>query len=359
MRVKSAREQSLIQLLLGVLTGWAGLSLIGYIIGKPGADEKYFNVIWNIFGGMGINYRFLFLRMPDFLVNLLYSTEFLGLFPIFQLPTFALLVMAVLALVRGEQKFFGALIALCAVHVFSRFLQFIDSLQWIVRNDGFQSWWWDVIREALFGLIPPLVVGFLLATFVFADRLPQLDELRNALVPLQETSLIQQIPITDSAVLPSNADQKENEENMSNEQMPPAPPKSPFSTPGFGAFDVSTPLYFVQVLGSGDRLYSIGELQQMAKQKVLKPNTMVQHKDAGYPVQASTVPSVFSDKEWITAMLLSFFLGFLGVDRFYLGQSGLGVAKLLTGGGCGVWALIDFILIAMRSVNDSEGRPLA
>ena len=118
-------------------------------------------------------------------------------------------------------------------------------------------------------------------------------------------------------------------------------------------------MYFVQVLGAGDRLYSVSELQQMAKQKVLKPNTMVQHKDAGYPIQVSTVPSVFSDKDWITAMLLSFFVGFLGVDRFYLGQSGLGVAKLLTGGGCGVWALIDFILIAMRSVTDSEGRPLS
>ena len=86
---------------------------------------------------------------------------------------------------------------------------------------------------------------------------------------------------------------------------------------------------------------------------------MVQNKDAGYPVAANTVPGVFSDKQWMTALILSFFLGVLGVDRFYLGQPGLGIAKLLTFGGCGVWALIDFILIAVRSVNDSQGRPLA
>jgi len=65
-----------------------------------------------------------------------------------------------------------------------------------------------------------------------------------------------------------------------------------------------------------------------------------------------------SDKEWLTALLLSFFVGGFGVDRFYLGYTGLGVAKLLTGGGCGIWALIDFIMIVMNKIPDSEGRPL-
>jgi TM2 domain-containing membrane protein YozV len=63
-------------------------------------------------------------------------------------------------------------------------------------------------------------------------------------------------------------------------------------------------------------------------------------------------------KSFTTALLLSFFLGGLGVDRFYLGHIGLGVAKLLTLGGCGIWAIIDFVLIATRQVNDSNGRPL-
>ncbi|MCX6404704.1 MAG: TM2 domain-containing protein, partial [Actinobacteria bacterium] len=43
-----------------------------------------------------------------------------------------------------------------------------------------------------------------------------------------------------------------------------------------------------------------------------------------------------SDKEWLVAVLLSWFVGMLGIDRFYLGYTGLGIAKLLTFGGCGV-----------------------
>ena len=115
----------------------------------------------------------------------------------------------------------------------------------------------------------------------------------------------------------------------------------------------------VMAYGADDRVYTMIDLQGMAKAKVITPTTMVQSTTSQYPVQASQIPGVFSDKSYTTALILSILLGGLGIDRFYLGYTGLGVAKLLTLGGCGIWALIDLILIAMRNVPDSDGRPLS
>ena len=47
----------------------------------------------------------------------------------------------------------------------------------------------------------------------------------------------------------------------------------------------------------------------------------------------------------VLLFIVSFFLGTLGVDRFMLGQSGLGIIKLLTCGGGGLWWLIDLFII--------------
>jgi TM2 domain-containing membrane protein YozV len=71
-----------------------------------------------------------------------------------------------------------------------------------------------------------------------------------------------------------------------------------------------------------------------------------------------TPPVQPGDKDWSSALLLSVFLGFLGIDRFYLGYTELGVLKLVTAGGCGVWTLVDSILIATNKLPDSLGRPL-
>jgi len=60
-----------------------------------------------------------------------------------------------------------------------------------------------------------------------------------------------------------------------------------------------------------------------------------------------------------TALILSIFLGVFGIDRFYLGYTGLGVLKLVTFGGAGIWWLIDIIKIATGKMKDAQGNDLA
>ena len=63
-------------------------------------------------------------------------------------------------------------------------------------------------------------------------------------------------------------------------------------------------------------------------------------------------------KSRTVAALLCFFLGAIGVHRFYVGKVGTGVLQLLTLGGLGVWALIDFIVILIGKFSDKQGRAL-
>lgn len=64
------------------------------------------------------------------------------------------------------------------------------------------------------------------------------------------------------------------------------------------------------------------------------------------------------ERKYIVALLLSIFVGTLGVDRFYMGLIGTGILKLLTMGGCGIWWLIDLILIATNNLKDGEDKYL-
>lgn len=65
-----------------------------------------------------------------------------------------------------------------------------------------------------------------------------------------------------------------------------------------------------------------------------------------------------SDKDWTVLLLLSILLGGLGVDHFYTGKIGTGILKLITIGGCGIWALIDIIMVVTGGFKDSNGLPV-
>ena len=63
-----------------------------------------------------------------------------------------------------------------------------------------------------------------------------------------------------------------------------------------------------------------------------------------------------SEKKILPAAILCFFFGVLGFHRFYVGKIGTGILQILTLGGLGIWALIDFIMIVIGSFTDADGK---
>mgnify|MGYP001169232210 CR=1 FL=1 len=59
--------------------------------------------------------------------------------------------------------------------------------------------------------------------------------------------------------------------------------------------------------------------------------------------------------QWLVTLLLCFFVGFLGVHRFYVGKIGTGVLHLLTLGCFGIWTLIDLVIIILGNFRDKDG----
>ncbi len=68
--------------------------------------------------------------------------------------------------------------------------------------------------------------------------------------------------------------------------------------------------------------------------------------------------SGITDNRWLVTFLLCWFLGVFGIHRFYTGHTGIGIVQLITLGGCGIWALIDLIMLITVDFKDAEGSPI-
>jgi hypothetical protein len=113
----------------------------------------------------------------------------------------------------------------------------------------------------------------------------------------------------------------------------------------------------VMRMGAEEGPYTFADLQMQLRAGMIKYNTMVRRGSSNlFP--ATEIPGLFSDKDWLTTVLLSFFVGWLGIDRFYLGYTALGVLKLVSFGGLGIWYIIDLILIVTGRMTDEQGLPL-
>ena len=60
-------------------------------------------------------------------------------------------------------------------------------------------------------------------------------------------------------------------------------------------------------------------------------------------------------KSQLIALILALLIGYLGIHRFYLGYTTIGIIQILTLGGCGIWALIDAIMIATGDLKPADG----
>ena len=83
--------------------------------------------------------------------------------------------------------------------------------------------------------------------------------------------------------------------------------------------------------------------------------TIKQKQKVSQESQTLTSPAAGGEKNQTVALILVIFVGIIGIHRFYLGHIGIGIIQLLTLGGCGIWAFIDFIRIITGDLKPKNG----
>lgn len=98
------------------------------------------------------------------------------------------------------------------------------------------------------------------------------------------------------------------------------------------------------------------QYQQNQQQQQYQQNQQQQYQQQAPTNQGAQAPA--DNTKWVIALILCFTVGYLGVHRFYLGHIGIGIIQLLTAGGCGIWVIIDLIMLLTGSLKDAQGNPL-
>ncbi len=93
------------------------------------------------------------------------------------------------------------------------------------------------------------------------------------------------------------------------------------------------------------------DMYMMSNQKYFPPEKVmyIKEKLAAMDESKFSLISTIELKDPTTILLVSIFLGYLGIDRFMIGDTGMGILKLLTAGCCGVLTIIDWFTISKKT----------